>query len=139
VHFFKTGATLLAAITLLSALALMQNFLLFSGGSRYTFYVGSSSSNCAIISAGDNPLATKLALTDIRGECTTYESLDVEEFISSLNGKIEFIEELDDSTNYYCSAPLPYSVTLYGKTINLHVCVKQSGVMVASPIIFGGY
>ena len=48
-------------------------------------------------------------------------------------------EKLSGSVNYYCTADLPYSVELYGTEINLHICIKQSGVTVASPIIFGGY
>jgi hypothetical protein len=139
VRAFKTCATLLVAFVLICAVVFLQNKLLFRGGENYTFYVGDSSSNCAIVPAGDNPALTKLTLSYISGECAFFENLNVDEFISELGGQIEFIEELDDSVNYYCSAPLPYSVTLYGKTINLHVCVKEQGITVASPIIFGGY
>ena len=60
-------------------------------------------------------------------------------FLRKVGGEIVFVEELSDSVNYYCRADLPYSVNLYGEEINLHICVKQSGVKIASPIIFGGY
>lgn len=59
--------------------------------------------------------------------------------MKTVNGEIVFCEKLSDSVNYYCKADLPYSVELYGKTINLHVCIRKDGVKVASPIIFGGY
>ena len=48
-------------------------------------------------------------------------------FLQSVNGEIVFIETLSDSVNYYCKADFPYSVTLYGKEINLHICVKKDG------------
>ena len=50
-----------------------------------------------------------------------------------------FSEELSDSVNYYCTADLPYAVTINGQVINLHICVRADSVKVASPIIFGGY
>ena len=65
--------------------------------------------------------------------------LDIDGFLSEVNGEIVFCEELSDSVNYYCTADLPYSVELYGREINLHICVRDDGVAVGSPIIFGGY
>ena len=75
----------------------------------------------------------------MRGEATTYTQLDVAEFLSGVNGRVLFVEELSDSVNYYCAADLPYSAELYGMEINLHISVRDDGVTVASPIIFGGY
>jgi hypothetical protein len=134
----KIGASLLAAIFLLFAFTLMQNKLLFQGGENYTFYVGNNSSNCQIIYS-DTPAITKLTLDRLCGECAYFESINASDLIESLNAQVVFVEVVDDSTNYYCSAPLPYSISLYGKTINLHVCVKGDVVVAASPIIFGGY
>ena len=71
------------------------------------------------------------------GESTEYERLDVQAFLDEVNGRAVFTEKLSDSLNYYCTADLPYSVELYGTEINLHICIKQGGVTVASPIIFG--
>ena len=56
-----------------------------------------------------------------------------------MGAEIIFTEELSDSVNYYCKANLPYKVKLYGEEINLHISVRENGVKVASPIIFGGY
>ena len=77
--------------------------------------------------------------SDVRGEATSYPSLDIEKFLERTGGEILFEERLSDSVNYYCSADLPYSVQLYGKTVNLHICVRDDGVTVGSPVIFGGY
>lgn len=139
-RFFITFLTLLGAFALAAVIALLPDRLAFDGARQYTFFVGHDSSDCKVISAeGERAAAVRLTLSGVCGESATYGELDVDDFLSQVNGKIVFVEELSDSVNYYCEADLPYSVELYGREINLHVCVKTSGVTVASPIIFGGY
>lgn len=134
------AATLAAAIPVLLALAVLPKRLAFDGGDSYRFYLGDSSKNCRIVDAPRGRAAlTRLTLSGVCGESATFRSIDMDGFLESVDGEIVFKEELSDSVNYYCRARLPYSVTLYGEEINLHVCVKESGVTVASPIIFGGY
>lgn len=111
----------------------------FEGGTGYTFYCGTSSSDCTEITVTENAALKKLCLKNICGESTTYENCSVSEILGKFNGKVVFTEELSDSVNYYCTADLPYSVDLYGTKINLHVSVKGNTAKVASPIIFGGY
>lgn len=111
----------------------------FEGGKDYTFFCGTSSSNCRIVAVDGNAALKKLTLADVRGESATYDSLDIAQFLEDVDGEIVFTEKLSDSVNYYCKADLPYSAELYGVSINLHICVKEDGVKVASPIIFGGY
>ncbi len=131
---------LLAAAVLLSCLVVLPDRLLFSGGDSYSFYLGDTSKCCRVVTADRCSAAgTRLFIKNVCGESATYPSLDLNGFLEEIGGEVLFTEELDDSVNYYCSAPLPYSVNLYGKEINLHVCVKADGVTVASPIIFGGY
>lgn len=128
-----------AAALFLAALTVLPSRLCFEKGRVYTFYCGDSSKNCTEITAGDLAGFTRFTLKEVCGEGTEYDSLDIESFLKSVNGSIVFTEELSDSVNYYCTADLPYSVTLYGASINLHICVRENGVKVASPIIFGGY
>lgn len=135
----KLTVMILIAAALCAAAVFMNKKPVFRVGASYTFYTGSNSSNCNIIEAGNMAPLIVLTLKDISGEATTYPELDVETFLSGVDGRILFTEELSDSVNYYCSADLPYSVELYGETVNLHVCVKENGVTVASPVIFGGY
>lgn len=135
----KIGAILILALAVCAAAVSLPKRTAFECGESYTFYVGHTSSDCKIITVDDNPDILMLVLKDVCGEATTFESLDVAEFLQSVDGNRLFEEELSDSVNYYCSADLPYSVELYGMEINLHICVKQGGVTVASPIIFGGY
>ncbi len=137
---FITAFTLAAALALAFTLAVLPSRLVFDGGESYEFYLGNTSSDCRTVSAErENAALTRLTLSGVCGESATYSRRDAEELIKSLGGEVIFTETLSDSVNYYCRAPLPYSVTLYGEEINLHVCVKADGVTAASPIIFGGY
>lgn len=125
---------------LIALLVVLPQRLAFRGAEQYTFFTGKTSSDCRIVTTDckDAPLI-RLTLDNICGESATYGNLDIDKFLQSVNGEVLFTETLSDSTNYYCRADLPYSVALYGQTVNLHICVKESGVTVASPIIFGGY
>ena len=132
-------AILITAAAVCAAALGLSTRTAFECGESYTFYVGSASSNCRIVTVNGNAALTKLTLKDVCGEATTFATLDIARFLDSVSGEIIFEERLSDSVNYYCSADLPYSVELYGMEINLHICVKEQGVTVASPIIFGGY
>ncbi len=140
VYAIKLIAAICAALLIAAALAVLPQRLAFRGGNSYTFYLGDTSKNCRVVTAsGNSAMIKRLTLTGVCGESATYSSFDWEAYLEEVNGKVIFCEELDDSVNYYCEADLPYSVNLYGKSINLHVCVKESGVTVGTPIIFGGY
>lgn len=140
----KAAAILITtfALALLTAatLVVLPQRLLFRGGESYRFYLGDTSVSCREVFAdGDIAPLTRLTLNGVNGESAVYPSLDIDAFLDGVGGEIIFKEELSDSVNYYCKADLPYSVTLYGEEINLHICVKDGSVTVASPIIFGGY
>ena len=131
--------TVLFGTVVLAAIAVMPQRLCFSDGKNYTFYCGTSSADCREVCASVNAELERLTLFDVCGESAEYEDFDLETFLKNVGGKVVFTEELSDSVNYYCTADLPYSVNLYGYKINLHVCVRNDIVKVASPIIFGGY
>ncbi|MGN1061457.1 MAG: hypothetical protein ACI4QN_06970 [Candidatus Coproplasma sp.] len=141
---FKTAIKLITTLALsalvLCAVTALPCRLLFYGGDSYRFYLGDTSLNCKEVFAEGNlaPL-TRLLLTDVNGESAIYQSLNIDDFLKSVNGKVVFTEEVEGSINYYCQADLPYSINLYGEEINLHICVKKDVVAVGSPIIFGGY
>ncbi|MDE6691152.1 MAG: hypothetical protein K2K04_04195 [Clostridia bacterium] len=132
--------TVVAALTFLCAVAALPDRLAFDGGERYTFYVGNTSKDCRVVSCSAKEAAlTRLTLQGVCGESATFSDFDFDEFLDSVNGSIVFVEVLDDSTNIYCTADLPYAVELYGIPINLHICMREDSVTVGSPIIFGGY
>ena len=139
-HAAVAALTLIAAAVLVFALAVLPYRLAFQGGESYSFFVGNTSKNCRVVTcSAQNASLTRLTLGEISGECATFSSLDIPAFLDKVNGEIVFTETLSDSVNYYCTADLPYSIFLYETQINLHVCVKEGSVTVASPIIFGGY
>ena len=138
-RFLRLFALTLLAGAVIAVIAILPSRLCFKGAESYTFFCGDTSKNCREIKTSDNADGLKLALSDVCGECAVYDVIDIAAFLKSVNGKIKFVETLSDSVNYYCSANLPYKVTLYGEEINLHICVKTGSVTVASPIIFGGY
>lgn len=139
-RFFKLLTITLAAGILIAVFAICQAHLCFEGGESYTFFVGDTSKNCREVKIDGNALLKRLTLSSVCGECAEYSSsFDFEEYLKKVNGEIIFTEKLSDSVNYYCKADLPYSVKLYGEEINLHICVRENGTKLASPIIFGGY
>lgn len=137
----KMTAAVFAAALILAALYIMPVRLAFEGGQSYAFYVGNTSKNCRVVTArGNNAYLKRLTLSGVCGESATYPpDYDWRGFLGSAGANILFCEELSDSVNYYCEGGAPYSVELYGKTVNIHVCVKDDAIIIASPIIFGGY
>ncbi len=135
----KITLTVLFAAAVICAAAVLPSRLCFAEGKSYAFYCGTSSADCREYAVTGGAALYRLTLKNVCGEATVYDGLVLDEFLDAVGGEIVFCEELSDSVNYYCSAPLPYSVNLYGKEINLHICVRKDGVKVASPIIFGGY
>lgn len=135
----KCILTAAAAVFMLFLISAARPRLCFGGGSGYVFFCGSSSADCREVRPLFNAEAERLFLKDVCGECAEYPSLDLQAFLNSVNGQILFEEEVAGTVNYYCRADLPYSIDLYGEEVNLHICVREDGVKVASPIIFGGY
>lgn len=138
-RFIKLSLVAVAAALMLSALAVFPQRLCFDGGGKYTFYCGTSSSDCSEITSYGTAAVDRLTLKDICGESVELDNFDLLAFLKKYKAKIEFTEEGEDYVNYYCTADLPYSVQLYGKTINLHICVRGEKAKAGTPIIFGGY
>ena len=138
-HVIKLTILSLSAVIVLLAVTIFPQRLCFDGGKSYTFYCGTSSKDCKVVTVSQNAFAEKLCLKNVCGESCDYDNFELEPFLMELGAEIVFVEELSDSVNYYCTANLPYSVSLYGKEINLHISVHGDVARVASPIIFGGY
>lgn len=136
----KIFLTLALATLTLFCLTTLLHKPIFGKGENYRFYVGDTSKNCKeIITTHAQAYITKPFLSQLNGESVTVRKVDLQELLNKVDGKIVFCEQLEDSVNYYCQANLPYSITLYGTQINLHICIKNEEVIIASPIIFGGY
>ncbi len=135
----KLSIIIIIALAVCAAVVSLPKKTAFECGDSYTFFIGTSSADCKVITVDKGAELLALTLTNVCGEATTFKTLDTDELLEKVNGKILFSEQLSDSVNYYCSADLPYSVTLYDQKVNLHICVKADSVIIASPIIFGGY
>ena len=135
----KTCAMIILAAIVAATAAALPKRTAFECGTSYTFFVGRDSADCRAVTVDRGAQIVRLALADVCGESTVYKDFDMNKFLESVNGEVIFCEELSDSTNYYCTADMPYSTELYGAQINLHICVKDGFTVVGSPIIFGGY
>lgn len=129
----------LCAAVIATAFIVFPARVCFADGENYTFYCGTSSADCREVRSTFNAEIERLLLSNVCGESVEYKNFDLNSYLKRVGGEVKFIEELSDSTNYYCTADLPYSVNINGYVINLHVCVRKESVKVASPIIFGGY
>ena len=138
-RFLKLAALGVSLIACTAMVAAFNSSTCLEEGESYTFFCGDSSKNCNVVTVDGGAAIKKLALKDVCGESTVYKDFDMNKFLESVNGEVIFCEELSDSTNYYCTADMPYSTELYGAQINLHICVKDGFTVVGSPIIFGGY
>ena len=133
-----TGLTV-AALIILAIISVFQSRLCFDGGENYTFYCGTSSKDCKVVTATYSAAAERLFLKNVCGESYETDFDGLESILKKYGGKVVFKEEFSDGINYYCSADLPYSVTLHEQEINLHICVRGNRAKIGSPIIFGGY
>ncbi len=132
-------ASAACAAIILFALALFPARVCLANGKNHAFIIGSSSADCIEYFPRTNCELEMLFIKNICGESAEFEEFDREEYLESVGGKILFCETAGDSVNYYCSARLPYSVRLKGQTVNLQICVRDGGVKLGTPIIFGGY
>lgn len=138
-RFIKLSVVAVAAAVIISALAVFPQRLCFKDGGKYTFYCGTSSADCREVTSRGAAALDRLVLNNVCGESVEYDNFELSAFLKEYGAEIEFTEAGEDYVNYYCKADMPYSVELYGKTINLHVCVRGEKAKAGSPIIFGGY
>ncbi len=132
-------ASAACAAIILCALALLPPRVCFADGNNHAFVLGSSSADCVEYKPRANCEMERLFLKDVCGESAEYADTDIEGYLQKFGGRVLFCETAGDSINYYCSAKLPYSVQIKGQTVNLQICVRENGVKLGTPIIFGGY
>lgn len=132
-------ASVACAAIILCALAFLPPRVCFSDGENHMFICGTSSADCVEVKPLINAEAERLFLKNVCGESAEYPDFDMQSYLKKVGGKILFCERTEDSVNYYCSAKLPYSVQLKGQTVNLQICVRENGIKLGTPIIFGGY
>ncbi len=136
--FCNRLCTSLLSVLLFFAICAPRPAPVFTGGNNYVYYLYDSGSNCAILQV--EPNTPKPAFCYVSGESCTYADRSATDVLAEFGAEVLFLEKIDGITNYYAYSPrLPYRITLYGQTVNLHVAEKARGICVGSPIIFGGY
>ena len=138
-QLIKLSITAAFAALVVFAIAALPTRICFDGGYNYEFYCGTSSADCKTVRAQGNAKLTRIFINGVCGEGAEFKELDIDKFLSGVNGEIIFYESAAGITNYYCTADLPYSTVLDGNRINLHIAVREDSVKVGSPIIYGGY
>lgn len=80
----------------------------------------------------------------IKGECARFaienDEKDLQALIAHYNAEIVRIEQFNGGTSYYCySNKLKTPILLDGAHVNLHIVVKENELLIATPLVFGGY
>ena len=92
-------------------------------------------------------IKTELSVDDllyIKGECAKIETSDgencLQELIARYAANVIKIEQFDGGMSYYCySSKLKTPILLDGAYVNLHIVVKEKEILIATPLVFGGY
>lgn len=122
---------IIVGVWLTSATPIFANY-----SNTYELYIGSSSSNAKIVSAG---IKEYPFIKNVKGESCIVDCT-VENVISDFNAVVIFTEQTAEGVSYYAySKDLKKSKILRGEEINLHVFVGKDYVKVGSPIIFGSF
>ena len=135
---FKKVLVLILATCILINLAICNNQPLFSQfNNKFEVYL-SNSSDGQIVFADSK---TYPFISGIYGESVAInkEEFCLRDFLSNMQAKIIFTEQIDEGISYYAYSPkIKYRTKIKNKIINLHVFVG-AGVKVGSPIIFGSF
>ena len=135
---FKKVLVLILATCILINLAIFNNQPLFSQfNNKFEVYL-SNSSDGQIVFADSK---TYPLISGIYGESVTIEKekFCLYDFLSNMQAKIIFTEQIDEGTSYYAYSPkIKYRTKIKNKIINLQIFVGKD-VKVGSPIIFGSF
>ena len=134
----KLVAVLLACLAAAGALFVLRHAPSFAGATRYTLFLGETSSAEAVLLEGD---ALPLLLSpEVRGESAVYQSDCAEELLRAYRARVLFIEKAAGTLSYYCYSPLlGEGLLLNGKRVNLHIAAGRGQTAAGTPLLFGGF
>lgn len=141
--FFKTVLTLIISVVLCLFVAVL-NVTAFPFEGEKEYYLSSASSQSLIksnLSISDLPyLRGESVRVSYEGETDKVKQVYLCEILEKYRATIIKIEDYEDGTSYYCySARFKQGVNVEGKTINLHIVMKEKEMAIGTPLIFGGY
>ena len=135
----KKFSVLIASIILMLGLFISNRVPVFDGLGQYEVYLGSYSMTDKIEKVDKNGFKFMLG---VKGESLTIDidEFNLSDFLSKMNAKIIFTEELFDVVCYYGYSPkIKYLESMNGKLINIHIAISQQHVKVGCPIIYGSF
>ncbi len=129
----KKLSVILSVLTLLILFALSLTPIFNNYAENLEVYQYKYSSNCQI---SDN-----LFCLFKTGESGVLKNgVEIQSVILAFNAKIVFVEQINETENFYCYSPKIKGYTrLKGEKINLHFAKGKTKVKVGSPIIFGSF
>ena len=108
----------------------------------YNIYVGTASSQCAILSVGkeeyesglyDRAGVTGISVNNVDGDYVKSE-------IDKLNARLVHTEIVGGVVvKYYYSTKIPAYKRVNGKKVNLQTAERSDNFTIGTPLIFGGY
>ena len=132
--FFKFLGGFCVSLVVVAGVFLF-NFSAFPNEKKTEYYLYSSSSQAKIV--------REISLNDLlflKGERAETTETEVGVLLERYGASVVFLEEFADGVSYYCYSPtLKTPLLIDGKFINLQIVVKKSGVLLGSPVVFGGY
>lgn len=142
----RTMIALIVAAVFFLAVSYTRKDVFPSIKGERTYYLYSRSSNAAM---EKNPsLADLFFVRGVSVQVSADESISPEKFLADIlqefSAQVVLEEKVLSVTSYYAySERLGRGVVVGGKTVNLHVAVSTReggvGIVVGTPIIFGGY
>ncbi|MBE5756623.1 MAG: hypothetical protein E7342_02370 [Clostridiales bacterium] len=131
---FKRFACLLIVCLTVIAFTFINFDYVFSDYEKQTvFYKGQGGSLSKEVVGGFNFLG-------VLGQSIVLSEEETKKVIENLNAKIVFIEEIGETTNYYCyTNKLKYGVTLKKQRVNLHLSTTNGKITLGTPLIFGSF
>ena len=68
------------------------------------------------------------------------EFTDYEKVLSKFDATVKFTEKVDGVTSLYAySSKIKTYIIVKGQKINLHIALKNTGMKIGSPLIFGSF
>ena len=132
--FFKFLGGLCVGLTVLVVVFLF-NFSAFPNEKKTEYYLYSPSSQSKIVTE-----ISVLDLLFLKGERVEVAERELGALLEKYGASVVFCEEFVDGVSYYCYSPtLKTPILIGGKFVNLQIVVKESGVVLGSPVVFGGY
>ena len=129
---FKRLFLLMASVVILLSLTFFNYDNIFSG-KKSTYYKGTFGSTGKEVKGTFNFLGSF-------GESARLTKEEVENLFYNLSPTLLVIEEVGETTNYYCyTNDLKSGVRLKNQVVNLHISESNGVITVGTPIIFGSF